>query len=119
MYAAKLNPPRHHNRRPRSGETTLALPNQVVQRRIPKRIKPAQRKRELPVQIGGQNPTIYFVPVLLPPHKKTANTRLSASNAFWFRADILSAGIRTDPRRIVIGEHVQAALVLAVFGRGD
>jgi hypothetical protein len=34
---------------------------------------PAERNRELPVAIGGQNRTRYLTPVLFAPHKNTAN----------------------------------------------
>ena len=38
---------------------------------------PAHKKREAPVQIGGQLCTMNFVPLLLPPHRNTANTKLT------------------------------------------
>jgi hypothetical protein len=38
--------------------------------------RPARKNREPPVQIGGQFATMNFVPVLLPPQRKTAKIRL-------------------------------------------
>src|SRR5258708_39611419 len=61
---------------------TLGRPNHLVHFRIASSNRPAQRKREPPVQRAGQAATINFVPVLLPPHRATANTRLDARNKF-------------------------------------
>jgi hypothetical protein len=38
----------------------------------------------LPVATGGHDCTSHFVPALLPPQRKTANTRLAAMAKFEF-----------------------------------
>ena len=45
----------------------------------------------LPVQIGGQAMTSHLVPALLPPHKKTVNSRLPAMAALFLVCD--TAGV--------------------------
>src|SRR2546422_9721607 len=44
--------------------------------------KPAKVKRDAPVQIGGQVVTMNLVPVLVPPHRKTAKSKLNVKAAF-------------------------------------
>src|ERR1051326_5396279 len=54
----------------------------LVRRTTSNKSKPANENRDAPVQIGGQFVTINFVPVLVPPHRNTAKSRLKAKLAF-------------------------------------
>src|SRR5437773_5018354 len=53
-----------------------------VKRSSSSNAKPARVKRDAPVQIGGQVVTMNLVPVLVPPHRKTAKSRLNVKAAF-------------------------------------
>ncbi len=68
-------------------------PSQSVQRNIPSNNSPALKKREPPVHIGGQAAKMNFVPALVPPQRKMANSRPSPSMALLvFLPDIEGAG---------------------------
>jgi len=62
-----------------AGVRVVRLPSQFVHLKIASSSNPAHKKREPPVQIGGHLCTMNLVPVLFPPHKNTANTRLATS----------------------------------------
>ena len=56
-----------------------------------------------PVQIGGQRVTSHFVPALLPPQRRTTNSRLAAMDALCFEGgtqlpDSICCGCRCLPR---------------------
>src|SRR5438128_9070451 len=53
-----------------------------VKRSSSSNAKPAIVNRDAPVQIGGQVVTMNLVPVLVPPHRKTAKSRLNVKVAF-------------------------------------
>ena len=82
MYVARLRPPLTHNRLRNSEVTSWVAPSHRVQRNKASNNNPAQKNLDAPVQIGGQAVTMTLVPVLLPPHRKTANARLRAIPEF-------------------------------------
>src|SRR5580692_7109525 len=60
------------------GVSEVCPPKALVQRNSASRIRPAARKRVLPVVMGGQNLTSTFTPVLLAPQRRTASARPEA-----------------------------------------
>jgi hypothetical protein len=62
-------------------------PSNFVNRNTASSIKPAQTKRALPVNTGGQLPTSHFDPALLPPQKLTTNNRLTPIQKLFLRSD--------------------------------
>src|SRR2546430_1645608 len=109
MYAARLRPPRHQSRRWISSVKWLLAPSQFVQRKIPSSSRPAQQKRELPVQIGGHVATMNFVPVLFPPHRKIAKTKLNARPVFVVLTDMREIVIESRRRSIPIARSTHTA----------
>ena len=79
---------------------------------------PANRNLEAPVQIGGQTLTITLVPVLLPPHKTTANARLSAIPVLVGLLRTWAVSGKSTPRGKVVEFHLTLSLVELLFRNG-